>query len=101
MRELQSVLSWHISASLQEPYAELTVALRISREIACAAVFQSGLSLGPVLVPPTASIHLRLNNDKAARTQTALKDFKREGHIGLQDHGAVVKFRNVGMTPLD
>jgi hypothetical protein len=25
----------------------------------------------------------------------ALKDFPREGHIGLQDHGAKVSYRNV------
>ena len=27
--------------------------------------------------------------------KTALKDFKRQGHIGFQDHGAVVSYRNV------
>jgi len=27
--------------------------------------------------------------------RAALKDFKRDGHIGFQDHGALVKFRNV------
>jgi hypothetical protein len=27
--------------------------------------------------------------------RTALKDFKREGHIGFQDHGAAVMYRNV------
>jgi len=32
--------------------------------------------------------------------KTALKDFKREGHIGFQDHGAEVAFRNVRLKPL-
>ena len=30
----------------------------------------------------------------------ALKDWKREGHIGLQDHGAVVSFRNLRVRKL-
>jgi hypothetical protein len=32
--------------------------------------------------------------------KTALKNFKREGHIGLQDHGAEVAYRNVRIKPL-
>jgi hypothetical protein len=31
----------------------------------------------------------------------AIKDFPREGHIGLQDHGAKVCYRNVKLRPLD
>ena len=33
--------------------------------------------------------------------RTALKDFKREGHIGFQDHGAWVAYRNVRIQVLD
>jgi len=39
-------------------------------------------------------------NGTTNKFHTALKDFKREGPIGLQHHGAVVQFRNI-MIKLD
>lgn len=37
----------------------------------------------------------------ANKFRTALKDFKREGHIGFQEHGHKVAFRNVRIKVLD
>jgi hypothetical protein len=32
--------------------------------------------------------------------RAALKDFPRDGHVGLQEHGAVVSYRNIRIKPL-
>jgi hypothetical protein len=39
-------------------------------------------------------------DDSPNKFRTALKDFKRDGHIGFQDHGANVWYRNVRVKPL-
>jgi len=40
------------------------------------------------------------SDDSPNKFRTASKEFKREGHIGFQEHGANVWFRNVRIKRL-